>query len=581
MKYIFTLLMTLTFTFPIYSQTVAGDWSGVLDVQGTQLELIFHISEADGKYSTTMDSPAQGGFDIPMDETTYKNGALVISGKNLGLTYEAKYDASSDMISGTFNQGPMSIPLELKRHEGGNDKKDKKTEIMSDHQMAGNWNGILSVMGSKMRLVFNIDEKDGNFTTALDSPDQGSFGMATKATTVDGNDINIDISSIGASFSGTLVPDSSLIRGTFKQGGQQFPMVLTKEKLEKPTINRPQEPKSFDYKQEDVKFENANGGHTLAGTLTIPKDGKFDKAVVLVSGSGPQNRNEELLGHKPFLVLSDYLTRNGVAVLRYDDRGVAESTGDFKSATSMDFAEDAKSAIQYLKTRPDMKNAQLGIMGHSEGGLIAPIVADMIDLDFIVLLAGPGIKSSDLLIEQSKAISLASGVEKERVEKNIKVSRKIFDYISNNTDMEIKVLRANLTEKVLAHMQALPKKEQEEIGNLEENAKQQVDQVTEPWFRYFISYDPAPYLEKVTIPTLAVNGSLDLQVLPKSNLAGIEKGLKKAGNQNFTIKEFDKLNHLFQVSETGAPSEYGELEETFNEEAMKYVLDWVQNYDKK
>jgi len=567
---ILTLVIFIASVIALTGQSIVGDWEGNLDVQGSSLKVIFHVAEDAGSYTASMDSPNQGAFDIKMDETTYSNETLIIKNKQMGMETVASYDAGSDMIEGSFNQGPMKLPLKLTR-------VPVKEEASSNHPMAGDWNSELDAMGMQLRLVFHIQESEGTFSTTMDSPDQGAFGIPIDETIVDGKNISFTAKSMGMNVEGTYIADSNIIKAKFRQGPLNEEIVLSKKEIAKRELLRPQEPSTFDYTVEDVEFTNPEGGHSLSGTLTLPKSGNFDKAVVLVSGSGPQDRNEELLGHKPFLVLSDHLTKNNIAVLRYDDRGVGASKGDFASSTSMDFAMDATAAVDYLRSRTETKDKLIGVMGHSEGGLIAPIVAQKTNLDFTVLLAGPGIDSDVLLLEQTKAITEASGEDKDEIEFSQKSARMMFDYMNENYEMDTEELIVGMKDLLRKRFSLLNEEDLHEIGDVEAEINQQVKPLTTPWFRYFMNFEPSKYLSKLTIPVLAVNGSLDLQVLPKSNLKGIKDNLEIAGNKSYTIKEFEGLNHLFQVSKdgSGAPSEYGSLEETFNEDAMTYITTWI------
>ncbi|HUH45644.1 MAG TPA: alpha/beta hydrolase, partial [Arenibacter sp.] len=237
--------------------------------------------------------------------------------------------------------------------------------------ISGAWNGVLKVQGIQLRLVFNIDKTANGYIATMDSPDQGTNGIPVTTTSFDNSLLKISIASAGIEYEGVLDQDH-IINGNFRQAGQSFPLSLSKsEKVEKSV--RPQEPiKPYPYYEEEIYFENREDAVKLSGTLTLPRKDGFFPAVILISGSGPQNRDEELMGHKPFLVLSDYLTKNGIAVLRYDDRGVGASTGDFKTATSLDFSKDAEAGVQYLKTRKEIDTKKIGLIGHSEGGLIAP-----------------------------------------------------------------------------------------------------------------------------------------------------------------------------------------------------------------
>ncbi|MEM8891237.1 MAG: alpha/beta hydrolase, partial [Bacteroidota bacterium] len=307
-------------------------------------------------------------------------------------------------------------------------------------EITGAWNGVLEVQGTTLRIVFHIEKDGSNYSSKMDSPDQGAFGIATASTTYEAGSLTIKAPAMALTFEGKLSESGEKIEGTFKQGGMSLPLELGREEVEveeKEPEPRPQDPKDFPYEQEEVSFSVKEGGHEMAGTLTYPSDGKFEQVVVLISGSGPQNRNEELgpMNHRPFLVLSDHLTRQGVAVLRYDDRGVAESGGDFQSATSMDFAHDATAAVAYLKGRKDMKGKKIGLMGHSEGGMIAPIVASKDkSVDFIALLAGPGINIPELMLMQSDLINKASGAPDEVRESNNKVLKEIYALMNANQD---------------------------------------------------------------------------------------------------------------------------------------------------
>ena len=279
----------------------------------------------------------------------------------------------------------------------------------------GDWNGILNIQGTQLRIVFHISETGGTYTATLDSPDQKAFGIPAGETTFAENNLEIKLPNLAAQYKDAA---AQVVDGTFSQGGATFSLKLTREEQEKQELKRPQNPVApFPYAQEDVTYDNpAAQGVTLAGTLTLPKgDGPFP-AVILISGSGPQNRDEELLGHKPFLVIADHFTRNGIAVLRFDDRGVGQSTGDFATATSADFATDVQAGVEYLKTRKEINARKIGLAGHSEGGLIAPMVAaKSADVAFIVLMAGPGVSGDKVIRLQSRLISKAEGKSEQEI----------------------------------------------------------------------------------------------------------------------------------------------------------------------
>jgi pimeloyl-ACP methyl ester carboxylesterase len=450
---------------------------------------------------------------------------------------------------------------------------------LTAQDITGEWNGALKVQGTQLRLVFNITKTDTGISSTMDSPDQGAKGIPTTTTTFENSILRISIANAKIEYEGTLGNDNIII-GTFKQGGQSFPMNLSKEVIEKEKLGRPQEPKKpYSYYTEDITFENKKAGIRLAGTLTLPqKEGVFP-VVILISGSGPQNRDEELMGHKPFLVLSDYLTKNGIAVLRYDDRGIALSKGDFKTATTADFATDVEAGIDYLKTRKEINKKQIGLIGHSEGGIIAPMVANKsADIAFIVLLAGTGIQGDQLLLLQQKLIGKVSGVSDEDLLKSELTNRKVFDIVNQSNSLE--QLKTDLTNYLKQTLKDNPNAEKPEGMSEDDFIKLQVNQIANHWMQYFIKYDPAPTLEKVKCPVLALNGEKDLQVPPKENLEAIKKALAKGGNKKVTAKELPNLNHLFQECKTGSPAEYASIEQTLSPTVLTAILQWIQGQTK-
>ena len=282
------------------------------------------------------------------------------------------------------------------------------------------------------------------------------------------------------------------------------------------------------------------------------------------------------MGHKPFLIISDFLTKHGIAVLRFDDRGVGKSTGDFKTATTLDFVKDVESAIEYLKTRKEIDKNRIGLIGHSEGGIIAPIVAsERKDSDFIILLAGTGIRGDKLLLMQTKAILKASGVDDKKIDKELSISKGAFDIVLNinNKNKMIETLKKYFKKIVLKS--DIPKgMKKDDFINL------QIRKLTSPWLLFFIRYNPVSALVKVKCPVLALNGEKDLQVPAKENLKAIKNALLKGGNKKITIKEIPGLNHLFQECKTGLPTEYGKIEQTFSPKVLKIITDWILSQKK-
>lgn len=442
---------------------------------------------------------------------------------------------------------------------------------MYGQDITGQWNGALSVQGNQLRLVINILKTDSGYRSTMDSPDQGAKDIPVTSTMFKDSILSFEVADLRIEYKGIL--NNLVIAGTFKQGGLSFPLNFSREKIEKKSMIRPQEPaKPYPYISEEVKFENGTDKITLTGTLTLPKkEGRFP-AVVLITGSGPQNRDEELMGHKPFLVLSDYLTRNGIAVLRYDDRGVGQSNGDFNTATSADFALDATSAIKYLQTRKEIDQKKIGLIGHSEGGMIAPMVASKSkDIAFIVLLAGPGVPGNQLLLLQQSLIAKASGTSNADIKKLNDMYKGVFDMIVRSTNPEL--LKAEMTD----YLRNISKGDLDKPAGMNDDdyIKLQIVQVLNPWMIYFLKYNPAIALEKVKCPVLAINGEKDLQVPPKENLEAIRQALEKGGNKTITTKEFPNLNHLFQECKTGLLEEYATIEQTFSPTALKVILQWI------
>jgi len=446
---------------------------------------------------------------------------------------------------------------------------------VSSQNISGDWNGKISISGIYLRIVFHISEKDKTYGATLDSPDQGAYDLPVDSIRFNNPDLKMVMTKLGAEYIGKYDAETNQINGNFNQAGQSFSLDLTKSKTKIERPKRYQEPeKPYPYISEDIKFENTKAGIRLAGTLTLPKkEGKFP-AVILISGSGAQNRNEELLGHKPFLIISDYLTRKGIAVLRFDDRGTAKSEGDFKSATSEDFADDVEAALNYLLSRKEIDQKNIGLIGHSEGGLIAPMLAAKNNqIAFIVMLAGPGIPGDKLLLLQSQLIGKVNGANDKELKKSRKLNKKIYAFIKNENDTSI------VNQKVY-DMLAAEFDNQKDTNKLSEKQlktqiNRQINILTSPWFRFFLSYNPAKTLENLNCPVLALFGKKDLQVPAEINEKAVKKALSEAKNTDFKTVILPNLNHLFQECKTGSPTEYTNIEQTFSPIALKEISDWI------
>lgn len=446
--------------------------------------------------------------------------------------------------------------------------------------LAGLWQGKLVVPGGSLRLVFHIDRNaEGRYSGAVDSVDQGANGLPLKTITLAAGKVRLEMAAPVASFEGTLSADGKRMEGTFEQNGAKLPLTLERtteaDVAKAAALRRPQEPKKpYPYREEEVAFPNRAAGVRLAGTLTLPRGRGPFPAVFLITGSGAQNRNEELMGHRPFLVLADYLTRRGIAVLRADDRGVGGSTGRVSDATTADLCGDALAAVAYLKSRREVDPKRIGLIGHSEGGVIAPMAAvKSRDVAFIVLLAGTGLPGEEIVESQSRAMALAAGVPQQTADAAMATNHRLFEILRSEPD-PVKA-EAKLREALAAAYDQLPDAQKKAAGDRETTVRAGMASLMSPWFRYFLTYDPRPALRSVKCPVLAINGSKDLQVLPKLNLPEIEKALKAGGNRDYTVKELPGLNHLFQTAKTGLPAEYRQIEETMSPTALAVVGDWI------
>lgn len=458
--------------------------------------------------------------------------------------------------------------------------------VFAQQKIVGIWEGKLNA-GVSLRIVFEFNEnKNGGISGTLSSPDQSPKALATDTAYTSGDSIYVVAQKFGISFSGQLVNDST-INGTFLQGAA-FPLVLTKVAAVKAT-KRPQTPMPpFPYNSREVEYYNADRSVKFAGTLTYPaiKPGTDTAGkprfatIMLITGSGPQDRDENILLHKPFAVLADKLTRQGFAVLRVDDRGVGKTTGVFATATSAGFANDVEAGIDYLKTLSEVDSTRLGLMGHSEGGMIAPMVASKRkDVKFIVMLAGPGVKITQLMAEQIYKTSIAEG-NSEAVSR---LGRRLYEQaafaVLNLKDTA--AMRKKIVEQITLDYPAnkilYDSLELNTPENQNSYASGRIKSMLAPWYRYFVAFDPAPYLQKLFCDVLALNGEKDVQVLPASNLAGIRAALKKSNSKNYKVEQVAGLNHLFQTCKTCSPAEYGELEETFSPVALGIITEWLRS----
>ncbi|MDJ0839449.1 MAG: alpha/beta fold hydrolase [Acidobacteriota bacterium] len=561
-------------TYATTPEKVVGVWNGVLKVPGAELRVRFTVTKDGDALKAAMDSLDQGATGIPC-EVSFSEGEVSFKSVRIGGGFTGSLSDDGKTLTGNWSQGGQTIPLVLARQAPG---ESQAVGFVADDAFAdkilGTWQGTLKPGSLELRVVFSVVRaEDRSLTGHMISIDQSPQEIPIRIAAIS-NGVAFKVAMVNGGFEGTFSADGNSLEGAWTQVGNKLPLTLVRNEVI-PENKRPQEPKPpFPYSSKDVTFPNKAGGFDLAGTLTMPEgEGPFPVAI-LVSGSGPQDRNEELMGHKPFLVLADHLTRKGIAVLRYDDRGTEESGGEFSTATSADFCDDTLSAAAWLKTQAGIDPAKIGIIGHSEGGLIAPMAAGRSkDIAFVVLMAGPAVSGEAVIYEQSKLIMRAAGISDAIVAGNREMQEKMFDLVRRSepgTD-----LKEPLIEMMKEAVADMTEEEKAALGATEGQMEGQAARMASPWFRFFLFHDPVVDLEKLKIPTLALFGANDLQVPPAQSRHVMESALKKAGNKHYRIEVLDKLNHLFQTSETGSPAEYAKIEETISPKALALIGDWV------
>lgn len=442
-------------------------------------------------------------------------------------------------------------------------------QSLFSQEIQGSWEGSLSIQGTQLPLIFNIQKNGDLYQTTLDSPMQGAKGIPIAETTFANNELQIAAPNLNLKFSGHF--NGTSIEGTFVQNGGSIPLVFTRKLNDTPALKRPQEPKPpFDYPIEEVVFVNPKDKNTLAGTLTLPKNKKDFPVVILITGSGTQNRDSEIFGHKPFAVIANDFAQKGIGVLRLDDRGVGGSSKGTTEDTSASFATDIATAVDFLSAK-GFKN--IGLIGHSEGGMIAPMVAAQnTKVQFVISLAGPGIPIDQMMLLQSQSIAKSQGATTTQIEASTAFNKKVYAFITGYNGSNLKAdFQPYIKEEFIKRSQNQGLTETQ----IDDIVTQQTLSVTNPWYVYFIKFNPDLYWSKLKIPVLALNGSLDLQVKATENLAGIEASLAKAGNKKATIKELPGLNHLFQEAKTVSTAEYSTNEQTIAPIALNIMSKWI------
>ena len=417
---------------------------------------------------------------------------------------------------------------------------------------SGDWRGTLQAGAVKLRLALHLGE-----TSTFDSLDQGAMGLPARLS-VDGRRITVTIAQVG-SIEGELSEDGNTINAVLKQGSVSLPVSFERGTFA--AANRPQTPVApFPYRSEEVGYDNPQRpGVHLAGTLTLPPGPGPFPAVLLITGSGAQDRDETIFEHKPFLVLADFLTRRGIAVLRVDDRGVGGSTGATPRDTTADFATDVEAGVAWLKAHSAIDAKRIGLLGHSEGATIAPLVASRdASISFVVLLAGAGVPGADVIVEQVRAIAQAAGMPAAAAEQSARMQRGLMDVLLKHP--QDATARAEISAYFAARGAPAP-------------AESTVAQLLSPWYRHFIAHDPRPALRALKVPVLALLGGKDIQVTAAQNVPALQEALR--GNPSATVEELPGLNHLFQTATTGAVDEYATITETIAPVVLEHVGEWI------
>jgi pimeloyl-ACP methyl ester carboxylesterase len=544
---------------------LAGTYAGTLQAGEAQLHLVLHLTQnANGLWLGTLDSLDQGVYDIAATHVAKSESKLNLDVASVGAHFAGKISADHKTIDGTWTQGNVALPLVFHRRAANAASSKAKDAVFP---IEGNWQSALETHGMRLRLQLHVShDTERELIAALDSLDQGISGLPTANVSLEENDFYFEIPAVEGTFEGQYDSAKNTLTGKWSQTGAEQNLEFKRSDEPLPLL-RPQNPAPpYPYREETVSFSNAAANVQLAGTLTLPKGTGPFPAAILIAGSGPNDRDETVAGHKPFLILADSLTRKGIAVLRYDKRGVGRSTGSVDKATTLDFAADTQTAVAFLKARKDIDPKRIGLIGHSEGAMVVPYVANHSqDISWVVLLAAPATIGEATLINQSGLIGEVGGLSGPQLLASLTFDREAYDVVRKEKDPVV------ITEKV----KQLVKDSGLDAALPPATLETQLRMLASPWFRFFLDYDPLPTLQALKTPTLALYGHKDLQVPPKFNLELTKKALSDAGNSDFDVRELPELNHLFQHAYSGSPTEYQAIDETFAPEALLIVSDWI------
>jgi len=548
---------------------IDGEWSGVLQVGETQLELVLHLSkDAQGELHAKLDSVAQAVFGMEASNvaraTLQGDDTLKFELGAVGAKFQGKISQDHKSIRGVWEQGGTGLPLRFEKRAAGFDSRASANAVS---KAEGTWQGAIETGNMRIRLQLHLSHDDkGQLVAAVDSIDQGVQGIPASRVSEKAGELKFEIATFNAEYTGTLSATKNEIKGSWSQNGniEQLDFRRSDRLLE---VRRPQTPtRPLPYREEEITFTASDGNAILSATLTLPQGTGPFPAAVLLAGSGPNDRDETIAGHKPFLVLSDFLTRKGIAVLRYDKRGCAKSTGDFANATINDFAKDAQAAAAYLKSRKEIDAKQLGAIGHAEGAILGAIVATSSnEVNWLVLLAPPATDGEQTLLRQSELVARTGGLGEDQIARSLEFDRKAYQAVKDENDAAVLGKRLETLVAQSGLNASMPPAA----------LKAQIKSMTSPWFRQYLTFGPGPVLEKIKCPVLALSGDRDLQVDSEENVPLLKKALQASGNKEFTVVEIEGVNHLFQKAQSGSPALYGAIEETMAPEVLTAIGNWV------
>ncbi len=548
--------------------SLPGQWNATMQTGAGSYALELTVKQdAQGALAASIESVDQApGQAIPVSRVALDQDKLTLDIQALGAVYEGRFDAQHDTWAGSWRQGRV-LPLTWLR--------GALPPLPNVAGIDGDWRATLNRNGTELRLILHVSTSRRGTTAKLDSPDMGLAGMDVTDLRRDGERVHLRVPMADVVFDGKLFDDATSLSGRWRRQGMpdatvRFarPAAPAATAVPAPTAApvRPQTPQApFAYRAEPVRFANAQSNLTLAGTLSVPQGSGPFPGVVLISGSGPQDRDETLFGHKTFAVLADHLTRHGIAVLRFDDRGVGESGGRFDGAGNADFAADVRAAVDFLRIQPGIDTHAVGLIGHSQGGIVGPLAAaNNPHVAFLVLLAAPATSLAEVLLAQRRLSGVMQGQSGAALAGNEAALSVLFAASAKAPDRA--AARAQLTTLMTPALLRT-------MGLSEAQKPAIVDELSDDWLRDVLRYDAPTALGALHIPLLALNGSLDRQVPADANLDAIRRA--SAHNADVTTLQLEGLNHLFQHATSGAIAEYAQISETFAPSALGAISDWI------